>query len=161
VVFRVWAGAAPIAHAIYVVGDQPALGDLAPNRVTLHDDGQGGDEQAGDGVWSYAASLPVGTTVHYAYTNSGREGVWEGLDVPAIRNFVVPNDEGTFYRPIESFGAVYLQSDSWHTDAAGLGQIAGAVLAELEHEPAFERFVAAAGDSSATASSAAHSNVGG
>jgi lysophospholipase L1-like esterase len=163
VVFRVSAFAVPVPHAIYVVGDQPALGDLTPNRVALRDDGREGDEQAGDGIWSYAAELPAGTTVHYAYTDSGREGVWEGLDVPAIRRFVVPSEGGdAVYRPIESFGAVTLQSDSWHTDAAGLGEIARAVLGALEHEPAFERFVATAGNSSATASSTPHSNnVGG
>ena len=162
VVFRVSAFAVPVSHAIYVVGDQPALGELTPNRVALRDDGREGDEQAGDGIWSYAAELPAGTTVHYAYTDSGREGVWEGLDVPAIRRFVVPSGgDDTVYRPIESFGAVTLQSDSWHTDAAGLGEIARAVLGALQHEPAFERFVATAGNSSATASSTPHSNVGG
>jgi len=162
VVFRVSSVATAVADALYVVGDQPALGDLTPNRVALRDDGREGDERAGDGIWSYAASLPAGTTVHYVYTDSGREGVWEGLDVPAIRRFVVPSEGGeTVYRPIESFGAVSLQSDSWHTDAAGLGEIARAVLGMLEDEPAFERFVASAGNSSATASSAPHSNVGG
>jgi len=161
VVFRVSAGAAAVPHAMYVVGDQPALGDLVPNRVALHDDGMEGDEHAGDGVWSYAVSLPAGTVVHYAYTNSGREGVWEGLDVPAIRSFVVSGQGGTLYRPVESFGSVYLQSDSWHTDAAGLGEIARAVLGVLENEPGFVRFLAGSADSSATASSAAHSNFGG
>ncbi|HUE38480.1 MAG TPA: GDSL-type esterase/lipase family protein [Candidatus Binatia bacterium] len=161
VVFRVSSAAAAVPHAMYVVGDQPALGDLVPNRVALHDDGTEGDEHAGDGVWSYAVSLPAGAVVHYAYTNSGREGVWEGLDVPAIRSFVVSGQGGTLYRPVESFGSVYLQSDSWHTDAAGLGEIARAVLGALENEPGFARFLASSADSSATASSAAHSNFGG
>jgi lysophospholipase L1-like esterase len=162
VVFRVAAGATTVPRALYVVGDRPALGGLAPNRIALHDDGNDGDEHAGDGVWSYVASLPVGASIHYAYTNSGRQGVWEGLDVPVVRHFVVAGvGERTLYRPIESFGVLPFQSDSWHTDAAGLGEIARAVAAALESQPAFARFVASPSDSSATASSAAHSNVGG
>jgi len=162
VVFRVAAGEAAVARALYVVGDQPPLGELVPNHVALHDDGRDGDEHAGDGVWSYAASLPVGATVHYAYTNSGREGVWEGLDVPVVRRFVVSGEpRQTLYRPIESFGAVPLQSDSWHTDSAGLGEIARSVAEVLETTPGFAGFVASPADSSATASSAAHSTVGG
>jgi len=142
VVFRVSVAGASVAKMLYVVGDDPALGDLVPNRVALHDDGRAGDEVGGDGVWSYKASLPAGRVIHYAYTTGGREGVWEGLDVPAIRRFVVPASwRGPVYRLLESFGAIDLQSDSWHTDAKGLGLIAEAVLAVLGDDPRVEQFV--------------------
>jgi lysophospholipase L1-like esterase len=142
VVFRVSLAGASVTKALYVVGDHPALGDLVPNRVALHDDGRAGDEIGGDGVWSYRVSLPAGRVIHYAYTSGGREGVWEGLDVPAIRHFVVPaSAPGPVYRSLESFGAIELQSDSWHADARGLRLIAEAVLAVLDGDPRVERLV--------------------
>jgi hypothetical protein len=142
VVFRVSLAGGSAAKALYVVGDHPALGDLVPNRVALHDDGRAGDEIGGDGVWSYRVSLPAGRVIHYAYTSGGRDGVWEGLDVPAIRRLVVPaSAQGPVYRSLESFGAIDLQSDSWHTDARGLRLIAEAVLAVLGDDPRVERLV--------------------
>jgi lysophospholipase L1-like esterase len=140
VVFRASLAGNSVGGALYLVGDHPALGDLVPNRVALHDDGRAGDEVGGDGVWSYKASLPAGRVIHYAYTSGGSEGVWEGLDVPAIRRFVVPGtSSGPVYRPLESFGAIDLQSDSWHTDAKGLGLIAEAVAAVLDDDPRVKR----------------------
>src|SRR5262249_5386950 len=140
VVFRASLADGSAGKALYLVGDHPALGDLVPNRVALHDDGRAGDEVGADGVWSYKALLPAGRVIHYAYTSGGREGVWEGLDVPAIRRFVVPASSlGTVYRALESFGAIDLQSDSWHTDARGLGLTAEAVVAVLDDDPRVKR----------------------
>jgi starch binding protein with CBM20 domain len=140
VVFRASVAGASVGRTLYLVGDHPALGDLVPNRVALHDDGRAGDEVGGDGVWSYKASLPAGRVIHYVYTSGGREGVWEGVDVPAIRRFVVPaSSSGPVYRSLESFGAIDLQSDSWHTDAKGLGLIAEAVVAVLDDDPRVKR----------------------
>ncbi len=140
VVFRASFAGASVARGLFLVGDHPALGDLIPNRVALHDDGRAGDEVGGDGVWSYEASLPAGRVIHYAYTSGGREGVWEGLDVPAIRRFVVPaSSSGPVYRSLESFGVIDLQSDSWHTDAKGLGLIAEAVVTVLDEDPRLKR----------------------
>ena len=69
----------------------------------------------------------------YVYTNSGREGRWEGLDVPALRTVVVDAPAGRrLYRPIESFGKLYLQADAWHTDATGYALIARAVFDALK-----------------------------
>lgn len=142
VVFRVFAERASVPRTIYVVGDQPALGDLVPNRVALHDDGLQGDEKSRDGVWSYAASFRRGALIHYAYTNSGDEGAWNGLDVPAVRRFRVPaTAEGPVYRAIESFGAIDLQSDSWHTDRDGLRLIAEAAADAVVGDPSLERFL--------------------
>ena len=70
----------------------------------------------------------------YVYTNSGEEGKWEGLDVPYIRSFTVEakNGEKKLYRPIESFGRIYMQADPWHTNAVGYELIARALLATLK-----------------------------
>jgi len=93
----------------------------------MHDDGKDGDERAGDGVWSLSASFPAGAHVTYVYTNSGTAGQWEGLDVPSTRHVTVPPSTGPVYLPLETFGQIYMQGDSWHTNAAGYDLIAKAV----------------------------------
>ena len=129
VVFRVHHGAFPVTTAMSIVGADPQLGNLAPNEALMHDDGANGDQRAGDGVWSYAASFPPGTRVSYVYTNSGTRGRWEGLDVPAIRHVTVPASTGAtpVLLPIDTFGRLYLQADNWHTDRTGYELIAQAV----------------------------------
>jgi hypothetical protein len=129
VVFRVHHGTFPVTTAMSIVGADPQLGNLVPNEALMHDDGTSGDQRAGDGVWSYAASFPPGTRVSYVYTNSGARGQWEGLDVPAIRHVTVPASAAAtpVLLPIETFGRLYLQADNWHTDATGYELIARAV----------------------------------
>jgi len=140
VVFRVTANGQPVPKALFIVGTHPALGGLVPNRVALHDDGTHGDQRAGDGVWSYAVALPSGTRLSYVYTNSGGEGRWEGLDVPALRTLVVDAPAGRrLYRPIESFGRLYFQADAWHTDATGYELIARAVFGALGQSDGLRR----------------------
>ena len=133
VVFRVFKGDATVPRALSIVAANPALGGLSPNTILMHDDGQGGDERAGDGVWSYSARLPAGTTVSYVYTNSGARGRWEGLDVPHIRSVAVPSSSGApVYLPIETFGRVYMQGDDWHTNAVGYDLIGHGVARAVE-----------------------------
>jgi len=133
VVFRVYEGAYPVPRGLSIVGNHPLLGSIVPNTVALHDDGAGGDEHAGDRVWSYQATFPAGTRLKYVYTNSGRPGRWEGLDVPRVRELQVDAspDGRPVYLPIESFGRIYMQADNWHTDAVGYDLIARAVVAAL------------------------------
>ena len=134
VVFRVFEGAYSVPQAMYIVGNHPSLGNLVPNTAVMHDDGTAGDEHAGDHVWSYQATLPVGARLKYVYTNSGRQGQWEGLDVPRIRELQVGGSYPgqTVYLPVESFGRIYMQADDWHTDAVGYDLIAKAVVAALQ-----------------------------
>ena len=108
VVFRIQAGRWPVPNAVYIAGSHPSLGDGVPNRVRLYDDGSHGDERAGDGVWSYAVTFENGGRIFYVYTNSGREGHWEGLDVPDLRFMTVRVDRANarVFRPIETFGAL-------------------------------------------------------
>ena len=129
VVFRVSNGSFPVTTTMSIVGVDAQLGGLVPNAVAMHDDGAGGDERAGDGVWSLAATFAPGTRLSYVYTNSGARGRWEGLDLPHIRSIVVPSsvDGRRVYLPIETFGRVYMQADDWHTDATGYDLIAHAV----------------------------------
>jgi lysophospholipase L1-like esterase len=136
VVFRVYSEGYPVPEAMYIVGNHPKLGNLAPNRIRMYDDGTHGDQRAGDRVWSYAATFPSGTDLFYVYTNSGREGKWEGLDLPAVRGFKVAGmKERTAYRAIESFGKLAMQADNWHTNAAGYELIANELLRTLKREP--------------------------
>jgi lysophospholipase L1-like esterase len=129
VAFRVYRGDVTITKGLSIVGADPQLGALVPNTVAMHDDGTGGDQRAGDGVWTYTAAFSPATTVSYVYTNSGAPGQWEGLDVPYIRRADVPAspDGRPVYMPIETFGRVYMQGDGWHTDAAGYDAIGHAV----------------------------------
>ena len=133
VVFRAYRGSAVVPRALSIVGADPQLGALVPNTIAMRDDGMNGDQRAGDGVWSYAATLPAGKTTFYVFTNSGAPGRWEGLDIPHIRRFEVPasTDGRPVYFPIETFGRVYMQGDDWHTDAVGYDLIAHAVAREI------------------------------
>ncbi len=143
VVFRVYLGDRPVPKAVSIVGAHPQLGNLVPNRVAMRDDGRSGDQRAGDRVWSYTITFPPGTRVFCVYTNSGDEGRWEGLDVPEIRSFRVDvgNEKGRVYRPIESFGKIPMQADSWHTDAAGYDLMAGALLEKLKQDERVRRYL--------------------
>jgi hypothetical protein len=134
VVFRAYAGQYPVPRHLSIVGSDPRLASLVPNRIAMHDDGTAGDERAGDGVWSYEARFPAGTHLRYVYTNSGDEGRWEGLDVPHVRELGVGAASGgqPVYLPIESFGKIYMQADNWHTDEVGYELIAKAVVAALD-----------------------------
>jgi lysophospholipase L1-like esterase len=144
VIFRVYADTYPVPKSININGVFPQLGGLIPNRVTMHDDGTHGDQRAGDRVWSYGATFPQGTIAYYVYTNSGDEGKWEGLDVPHVRDLRIDpgEDQKVEYRPIESFGTIYMQADGWHTNAKGYGLIAKAVLEVLKKNERLKDFLA-------------------
>jgi lysophospholipase L1-like esterase len=137
VIFRVYAGKHAVPTAIYIAGVHPKLGDGVPNKLAMYDDGTHGDQRAGDNVWSYAATVAPGTRLFYVYTNSGETGRWEGVDIPDIRRFTVKGAGAgeKVYRPIESFGKMYMQADGWHTNAAGYKLIAKTLLEYLKkHE---------------------------
>src|SRR5439155_20870176 len=68
IVFRVSRGAYAVPRAMSITGTDSQLGDVEPNVVLMHDDGTGGDERAGDGVWSFAATFAPATRLTYVYT---------------------------------------------------------------------------------------------
>jgi hypothetical protein len=76
VLFTVDASAISVVDAIYIAGNRKELGAWTPNLVRMYDDGTHGDAVAADGVWSLHVRLPVGVTIEYKYTNSGRKGEW-------------------------------------------------------------------------------------
>jgi len=141
VVFRVYRGSAGVPKGLSIVGADPQLGALVPNTVAMHDDGTGGDQERGDGVWTFVAAFAPSKTVSYVYTNSGTPGQWEGLDVPHIRRTEVPTAAGgrAVYLPIETFGQVYMQGDDWHTDAVGYDAIGHAVARAISTFPSSTR----------------------
>jgi hypothetical protein len=67
----------------------------------------------------------------------------EGLDVPHVRDLRVDPEETkkVVYRPIESFGTVYMQADGWHTNAAGYGLIAQRLLDVLGQNQKMQVFL--------------------
>jgi lysophospholipase L1-like esterase len=144
VVFRVFQVNYPVPEGIYIAGTHLKLGNSEPNKIKMYDDGTHGDQRAGDKVWSYAASFAPGTKLFYVYTNSGREGKWEGLDVPYIRNTVVEagNRGSRFYMPVETFGKVYMQADSWHTNVLGYKLIAKALFKEIKWDENVKEYTA-------------------
>ena len=146
VVFRLLAPHASVDGPLYIAGADPQLGAGVPNKTALRDDGIHGDQQAGDGVWSYSAVLPVNTTISYVYTAGGRAGVWEGLDIPHIREYTIPASASgkLVYKPIEAFGRLEMQADSWHTNAAGYELIAKAVLDGLSGTEKMQAYLASA-----------------
>ncbi|MEK6708994.1 MAG: hypothetical protein AABZ64_00285, partial [Nitrospinota bacterium] len=136
VTFRVYAGDAPVPGAMSIVGTHERLGNLTPNKVIMVDDGTGGDQRARDKVWSYTAKFKRGAKLFYTYAHSGRQGHWEGLDVPVLRSLVVEPPAGVsrLYAPIDTFGKMYLYADPWHTDAQGNRLIVGALLDQLRRD---------------------------
>jgi lysophospholipase L1-like esterase len=146
VVFRTYAADWEVPDALFLAGPHPALGEGVPNRVRMYDDGTHGDERAGDRVWSLALEFESGIRVFYVYTNSGGEGRWEGVDVPEVRRFTVPEvGAGSVYRSLDRFGSIDLQADGWHTNAAGYRIIAQAVFDALTQRDAVRRYLAEAG----------------
>ncbi|HTR82120.1 MAG TPA: carbohydrate-binding module family 20 domain-containing protein [Bacteroidota bacterium] len=84
VVFQCDARGIYVRKAIYIVGNQPKLGDWKPNIVRMFDDGTHADEHSGDSVWTIELRFPVGTEVQYKFTNSGPGGEWNpGEEFPA------------------------------------------------------------------------------
>jgi lysophospholipase L1-like esterase len=143
VVFRVSAGERRVSKAVYLAGPHAQLGDAVPNRTAMYDDGTHGDQRAGDNVWTFAARFPRGAKIFYYYTESGAEGRWENLDVPKIRSLTLAADAPPrVYRPIETFGRIYMQSDGWHTNADGYALIAAAVFDVLREQEIFRTPVA-------------------
>jgi lysophospholipase L1-like esterase len=143
VVFRVFAGKYAVTKAIYITGTNDKLGNLVPNKIAMYDDGTHGDQRAGDRVWSYSTTFPIGMRVFYLYTRDGAEGRWVGLDVPDVRYLKVEDADAAnvVYGPVDSFGKMYMQADAWHTDAAGNELIAKAVFEKIKQSQNLKRYL--------------------
>ncbi len=70
---------------VYIAGNDPKLGMKSawvPNKIALRDDGQGGDDKAGDNLWTLVLPFSKGTTLKYKYTIGvpANEGQWAGTE---------------------------------------------------------------------------------
>ncbi len=143
VTFRVYMDDYPVTDSVYISGNHDRLGNLSPNTIAMYDDGTHGDQKAGDKVWSYSVELPTGTHISYVYTNSGREGIWEGLDIPDIRSYTVDGNatNGNIYAPVDSFGKIYMKADPAHPNAYGYELIANEVLDILKNNEKVKKYL--------------------
>ena len=136
VTFRVRVDANSAERGVFLVGADPQLGALVPNRVAMRDDGTHGDQRAGDGVWSYTARVPVNGDVFYVYTVGGTEceGQWVGLDVPHVRRVTVDpaRHSAQWHAPVDTFGRVYMQADGWHTNLRGYRLLVDALVETIK-----------------------------
>ena len=56
------------------------LGAGVPNQLAMHDDGQGGDETAGDNIWTIHFDVPRGTRIGFKFTWGFRGALWSGSE---------------------------------------------------------------------------------
>ncbi len=66
--FRVYAPLTTDASSLFIVGDHPKLGDGTPGRAALYDDGNHGDERAGDRIFSLEIETGRPERLHFAFT---------------------------------------------------------------------------------------------
>jgi hypothetical protein len=57
-----------------------SLGNGVPNQLAMKDDGTGGDETAGDNIWTIYFDLPRGARVGFKYTWGLRGAPWTGSE---------------------------------------------------------------------------------
>ncbi len=88
---------------------QKALGNGVPNTIPMHDDGTGGDEVAGDGIWTVYFDLPFDPTkelrIGYKYTWGFQGAPWTGSEewpgnsrIIQIDDIGPPGGDGIVYR---------------------------------------------------------------
>jgi lysophospholipase L1-like esterase len=107
-------------------------------QAMLRDDGTGGDERAGDGVFSGAADVPPGAgMIEYTY--------WLGDTCEFTPLPPLPSTSGTrllplrddTLGPVEQFGDAFLMAERTHPDARGHAVIAAALADLIASGPPF------------------------
>jgi hypothetical protein len=79
-----------VRKGIFIAGNQQQLGNWRPNTVKMYDDGSHGDRRQNDSVWTIELRFPVGTEIHYKFTNSGPSGEWNpGEEFPSGNRKVI------------------------------------------------------------------------
>jgi alpha-amylase/alpha-mannosidase (GH57 family) len=106
VLFQVDASHLQVPKAIYIVGNQDALGNWTPNMMKMYDDGTHGDEKKSDGIWSLEVRVLPGIKVEYKYTNSGSEGIWVPSEEFSANNreLMVPATLSEKLKVLDKFG---------------------------------------------------------
>jgi hypothetical protein len=110
--------------------------------VELRDDGTGGDERAGDAVYSGVALVPAKLPpLEYQFFR-GDEPEFRPLPpLPSAQGLRVQPVRGHERAPVARFGELFLMAERTHPDAAGHAVIADGLAAEIETLPSFQRFV--------------------
>jgi len=89
IVFQCSAKNICVSNCIYIVGNQPELGNWQPNKIKMYDDGTHGDKIANDETWSLKISFPSGIDkIEYKFTNSGIQGTWNGEEFSGNKRII-------------------------------------------------------------------------
>jgi lysophospholipase L1-like esterase len=114
-----------------------------PFDVPLHDDGAGGDEVAGDRVFSGTVEVPadVGVLEYVAWMGDTCE--FTPLPpVPSVSGKRLLRLEGDTFGPVVEFGDGLLMAEQTHPNARGQKLIARALVELVEERPSFQAWVA-------------------
>jgi alpha-amylase/alpha-mannosidase (GH57 family) len=65
--------------SVNIAGSRKELANLEPNTVRMWDNGENGDKQFGDNVWTLITEIDEGELL-YKFSNSGGQGTWEGAE---------------------------------------------------------------------------------
>ena len=79
---------------VYIAGTHDKLGGWIPNKISLRDDGNGGDRVANDRIWTGVFGFPPQTMLKYKYTiaKPSDQGRWAGEEYPLTnRGYTVPS----------------------------------------------------------------------
>jgi hypothetical protein len=100
------------------------LGNSTPNQIPMRDDGTGGDETAGDNIWSVSFDLPRTARVGYKYTWGLRGAPWTGSEEwpgnsRLLEIFDVNGDELVYRRDV--FGDEATNKDRQNGNTRGNG----------------------------------------
>jgi hypothetical protein len=100
------------------------LGNSTPNQVPMRDDGTGGDETAGDNIWTVSFDLPRTARVGYKFTWGARGAPWTGSEEwpgnsRLLEIFDVNGDELVYRRDV--FGDEATNKDRQNLNTRGNG----------------------------------------
>lgn len=147
-IFRVYMNNFNDGNGVFITGKLKVLGNLSPNKIRMYDDGTHGDQIPDDKVWSILIKDIddkdlINNKITYVYTNSGKDGIWEGLDVPYVREIDITylKRNKINYAPIDIFGTIHLHSDPWHTNAEGNKLIAENIYEKIRKLPSIQRYI--------------------
>ena len=112
-----------------VVVEDGAMFATSVDRLPMRDDGKGGDQVAGDGIWSAYVSVKKGVPRTYQYwARAGSELAPEFQCKAGFHTTRRPTVDGSGIGDIDTFGQISLHSDSSHPDEEGHVLIARELL---------------------------------
>jgi hypothetical protein len=116
-----------------------------PFDVPLHDDGTGGDEVAGDRVFSASVDVPADVGVlEYAFWLGDTSEFTPLPPLPSVSGKRLLRFEGDAIGPVVEFGDGFLMAEQTHPNARGQDLIARALVELVEGRPPFRAWQARA-----------------